>query len=179
MSDRPNPRRQPDLYWKQLAQLKAASICIRLYRNQLAQRVRAVEIVNAVGSSGAIAGWVVWRAWPLLWAGIIAAAQFLDATKHVFPDARLHRSASALTVALELRCIAAETEGEAIFPGKVSDEGVVERRARLMKVRLEAEHQHFPDGFVPERRLIALANRQARDYIRVMYGEDQNHVQHF
>jgi hypothetical protein len=75
MSDNPNPRCQTDLYWKQFAQRKAASICIRLYRNQLARRVRAVEVVKAVESSGAIAGWAVWRDRPLPWAGIIAAAQ--------------------------------------------------------------------------------------------------------
>jgi hypothetical protein len=123
MSGTPDPRRQPDLYWKQFAQLKAASICIRLYRNRLARRVRAVELVKAIGSGGAIAGWVVWKDWPLLWAGIIAAAQFLDATKHVFPFARLHGSASDLTVCLELRCIDAEVEWESIYPGKISDEG--------------------------------------------------------
>jgi hypothetical protein len=96
-SELPDPRRQPDLYWRQFAQLKAASICIRLYRNRLARWVRAVELVKAVASGGAIAGWVVWRDWPILWAGIIAGAQFLDATKHVFPFARSHRSACDLT----------------------------------------------------------------------------------
>jgi len=176
MPDMPDPRRQSDLYWKQFAQLKAASICIRLYRNRLARQVRAVELVKAVGSGGAIAGWVVWRDRPLLWAGIIAEAQFLDATKHVFPFARLHRSACDLTVALELLCIDAEAEWESIRPGKISDNGIIERRTRLAKVQAEAEHRHFPDGFEPGRTLIALAKRQARNYVSETYGEDGDHV---
>jgi hypothetical protein len=176
MSDTISARRQPILYGKQIAQLKAASICIRLYRNRLARWVRAIELVKAIGSGGAIAGWVIWRDWPLLWAGIIAAAQFLDATKHVFPFARMHRSACDLTVALELLCVDAEVEWETIYPGKISDKGIIERRARLKRVQLEAEHKHFPDGFEPGQALIELANRRARDYVSEMYGEDRDHV---
>jgi hypothetical protein len=176
MPETPDQRRQPELYWKQFAQLKAASICIRLYRDRLARWVRFIELVKVVGSGGAIAGWIVWRDWPLLWAGIIAAGQFLDATKHVFPFAGQHRSASDLAVALELLCIDAEVEWEGVRAGKISDEGVIERRARLEKLRLEAEHKHFPDGFEPGRTLIALANRQAQAYVSSMYGEDRDDV---
>lgn len=171
MSDSLNTRRQPDLYWKQLVQLKAASTCIRLYRNRLARWVRGVELVKAVGSSGAIAAWVVWKDLPFLWSGIIAAAQLLDAVKHVFPFARQHKAASDLTVALELLCIDAEAEWESIFAGRVPNDGITERRARLARLRLEAEHKHFPEGFAPDHALIELATEEANAYFSVTYGE--------
>jgi hypothetical protein len=170
MSETSAPRRQPELYWSQLVQLKAASICIRLYRNQLARWVRGVEVVKAVGSSGAIAAWVVWKDWPLLWAGIIALAQLLDALKHVFPFARQHKAASDLTVALELLCIDAEVEWESIHAERVPDGAIIERKARLAKLQLEAEHRHFPEGLEPGRGLIALANRDAHAYLASIYG---------
>ena len=66
MPDTFNARRQPALYWKQMVQLKAAAICIRLYGNQLTHRIRAVELVKVIGSGGGIAGWVVWRDLPFL-----------------------------------------------------------------------------------------------------------------
>jgi hypothetical protein len=72
----------------------------------LARRLRAVELVKGIGSGGGITGWVVRRDWPLLWSGIIAASQFLDATRHVFPFARLHHAASELTVAWRWNCCA-------------------------------------------------------------------------
>lgn len=159
--------------------LRAAAICIRLYRDRLARRVRCVELVKAVGSGGAIAGWVVWRDWPLLWSGIIAAAQFLDATKHVFPFARLHGAAAELSLALQLLCIDAEAEWESVRSGKVSDDDITERRARLARLQIEAEHRHFPEGFVPGQRLLALAARLASDYVRRTYGEDGNRVRDF
>src|ERR1700722_11957158 len=173
MSESTNLRRQPDLYWKQLVQLKAAAICIRLYRNRLARWVRRVEVVKAIGSSGGIAGWVIWKDWPFVWTAIIAASQLLDATKHVFPFARQHKAASDLTVALELLCIDAEAEWESIYPGKVPNEGITERKARLARLPLEAEHKHFPEGFEPSQKLIDLATEEANAYFSMTYGEGQ------
>ena len=74
------------------------------------QAVRAVEIIKAVASSTAIASWVIFKQFPLLWAGIIVAAQLLDALKDVFPFARQHKAASSLTVALETMFIDAEAK---------------------------------------------------------------------
>jgi hypothetical protein len=119
---------------------------------------------------------VVWKDWPLLWSGIIAASQFLDATKHVFSFARLHKAASDLTVALELLCIDAEAEWESVYSGRVPDEGVTERRARLARLRLEAEHKHFPEGFAPGPNLIRLASEEANAYLSLTYGEDHDRV---
>ena len=49
-----NSLRAPDLYWKELQQLKATCVCMRLYRNRLGRWVRGLEILRAVASSGAI-----------------------------------------------------------------------------------------------------------------------------
>ncbi len=132
-----------------------------------------MDLIKAVGSGGGIAGWVVWRDWPLLWSAIIAASQFLDATKHVFPFERLHKAASDLTVALELLCIDAEAEWESIYPGKVRDEEVTERRANLVRLRVEAEHKYFPEGFEPGQKLTNLAIEAANAYFALTHVEDK------
>jgi hypothetical protein len=104
-----------------------------------------VELIKVIGSSGAIAGWVVWKDWPMLWSGLIAAAQLLDATKHVFPFARLHKAASEMTVAFELLCIDAEAELMEILAADQPDPAMIARRKRLAKLGVETEHKHFPD----------------------------------
>jgi hypothetical protein len=149
-------RRQALLYWRQLGQLKAACICMRLYRNQLGRRVRAVEIVKAVASSGGIAGWVIWKDVPFVWTAIIAAAQLLDALKSVFPFARQFKAAGDLTVALEVIYIDAEDEWERIYAGRLSNAEITKRRTQLRKLQLEAERKHFPEGFEPPAKLVAL-----------------------
>jgi hypothetical protein len=169
-----NPRRQPDLYWREMEQLKAASVCIRLCRNKLAGRVRAFDLIKAFASSGGIAGWVVWRDYPLLWSAIIAAAQLTDAMKPVFPFARQHKAASDLTVALELLFIDAQYEWERIYAGLAPDEAIMDARRKIQTLRLEAEEKCFPEGFEPPRTLVALAAEEAREYMSLMYDEVSN-----
>ncbi len=173
MSNNLNLRRQPDIYWRQMEQLKAASVCIRLYRNRLARWVRGVELVRAVASSGSIAAWAWWKDYPLLWGGIIAGAQVLDATKHVFPFARQHRAASDLTVALELLFIDAQLEWEKIYTGRLPEATIMDRYTKLRKLQLEAERKHFPEGFEPSQKLIDLATEEARAYVLLTYSEEQ------
>jgi hypothetical protein len=162
-------KRQADLYWRQIEQLKGAAVCIRLYRNRLARRVRTVEIIKAVASSGAIAGWFALDSYKLIWGCIIAAAQLLDVLKDVFPFAKLHKQAASLTVALELLLIDAEDEWEKIHIGKIDEEAIIERRTRLRKLQLEAEQKHFPEGFEPDRKIVALATEEARTYFLITY----------
>lgn len=120
----------------------------------MARRVRTVELIKAIGSSGGI-----------------AASQLLDATKHVFPFARQHKAASDLTVALELLCIDAEAEWESIYAARVPDEAITARKALLAKLQLEAEHRHFPEGFAPGQKLIDLATAEANAYLSITYDE--------
>lgn len=170
MSD--NSRRQPDLYWKQIQQIKAASICIRLYRNSLHNRVRFVDGLKAVASSGAIAGWVIWKQFPLVWSSVIVAAQLLDALKGVFPFSKQHKAASDLTIALETIWIDAEDEWESIFMGNLTSETISKRRTKLRKLQLEAERKHFPEGFAPSEKLIKMATEEAAAYFQLTYAEE-------
>ena len=167
-----NPKRQPDLYWKNLQQIKTSAIFIKLYRNRLNKYVKGLEILRAAASSVAIGGWVIWRDYPFLWSSIIVAAQVADALKGVFPFAKMHRSASDLTIAMETICIDAEDEWESIYMGNLSEEAISKRRTKLRKLQLDAERKHFPDGFTPSKALIKLATEEAEAYFRLTYTEE-------
>jgi hypothetical protein len=156
-----------------MEQLKAASVCIRLCRNRLARQVRWLELVKVIASSGDIAGWVVWKDYPFLWSGIIAAAQLLDATKNVFPFAKEHKAASDLTIALELIFIDSQLEWEKIYTGKVPEDDIMEARRKMQRLRLDAERKHFPEGFQPPPKLLALAAEETQTYMSLTYGGDQ------
>ena len=166
--------RLADAYWQELQQLKARVICARLYRNQLGRRVRAVELVRAVASSGAIGGWVIWHDYPLVWASIIAAAQVLDATKGVFAFNKLHRGAADLAVAMEVIWIDAETEWAAIYAGDVAEQDIPKRLAKLRKLQLDTESKNFPEGFEPSAALIRLAAQEANAYFDLVEVADDD-----
>jgi hypothetical protein len=139
----------------------------------LGKQVRWLELVKVIASSGGIAGWVVWKDYPFLWSAIIAAAQLLDATKNVFPFAKEHKAASDLTIALELLFIDSQLEWEKIYTGKVPEDDIMEARRKMQRLRLDAERKHFPEGFQPPPKLIALAVEETQTYMSLTYGGDQ------
>jgi hypothetical protein len=84
-----------------------------------------------------------------MWSGIIAAAQLLDAIKHVFPFARMHRAVGDMTISLDLLSIDAEAEWVEIEAAAMGNHDIAERRKRLAKLTVEIESRRFPDGFEP------------------------------
>jgi len=166
MVRRPSALQQPTLYWQQLQQLKASSICIRLYRNELRGYVTIVDIIKAVASSGAIGGWVIWKELAPAWTAIIVASQVVDALKGVFPFAKNHKAASDLTAAMETIYIDAEDDWFLIYSGALSDAEINKRRIKLKKLQLAAERKYFPEGFQLSGKLIKIAETEASAYFR-------------
>jgi hypothetical protein len=165
-----DPHRQQDLYWRELGELTTAFCYYRLLRNRLTRWNQSIGIVKAVAASGTIAAWAIWQQAALLWAAIIAASQLIDAVKDVIPFQKNHRGASDLVNILDTIFIDAQFEWENIFTGRVPDDEILNRRHKLMRLRTEAEHKHFPDGHVPSARLFALARTEAKDYLSALYG---------
>lgn len=160
------------LYWHQMGQLKAAAISTRLHRARLTRFIRIIEVTKAIASSGSIAAWVVWQEPPFsyTWAGIIAAAQLLDAIKGTFPFSKEHRASNNLLVALELLLVESETEWQNISMGKISNDGIQEYYARLKRIQLQKERDYFPDGLDLEKSFQEKATKEARDYFRSRYS---------
>jgi hypothetical protein len=77
--------RQQDLYLTEVYQLLVALDYMRRYRTFLARRVTWFGALRAIASSTAIGAWAVWQSYPMVWGGVIAAAQVADALKDVFP----------------------------------------------------------------------------------------------
>jgi hypothetical protein len=162
--------RQQELYLNELFQLKVACEYIRLYRNEIACWLTRFAALRAVASSGAIATWAVVKSYPLLWGGIIAAAQLADALKEVVPFTARHKAASDLSIALESLLIEALYEWESVYAGRFTMKQITDRRRTLMRLRRDAEVRQFPAG-VPERqKLLVVAEAAAKLYFDRLFG---------
>jgi len=165
-----NPHRQQQLYWAQMIELKVAACYIRHYRDYLGKRVTALGTLRAIASSGSIAAWALWKEYAFVWGAIIAASQVMDALRDVFPFTKQHKAASAHTITLGGIFIDAQLEWENIFSGRYTDEQIMSRRHKLMKVQHDAERAHFPDGLATRDSLFAQAQQEAKDYFTATYG---------
>jgi hypothetical protein len=166
----PNPHRQQQLYWAQMIELKVAACYIRRYRDYLGKRVTALGTLRAIASSGSIAAWALWKEYAFVWGAIIAASQVADALRDVFPFTKKHKAASAHTIALGGIFIDAQLEWENIFSGRYTDDQIMNRRHKLMKVQHDAERMSFPDGLATRDDLFAQAQQEAKDYFTATYG---------
>lgn len=163
------PHRQQQLYWAQMVELKVAAGYIRRYRDRAARWVTALATLKAIASSGSIAAWAVWQEYAFLWGVIIAASQLADALKDVFPFAKIHKAASDQTISLDGIFIDAQLEWENIFSGRYSDEQIMNRRHKLMKLQHETERKNFPNGLAEKEALVAAAEHEAEVYFATTY----------
>jgi hypothetical protein len=167
----PNQQSPRELYWRQLVQLKADSIYIRLYRDNRSKWVSGLGVLKAVASSGSIAAWVVWREYAFIWALIIAASQVADALKNVFPFSRQYHAAGEYMLALDRLLIDAEMEWAKVFKGDYPEDEVLDRRRALMTLQLEAQRKSFPNGLPPRSQFLQeVAEQEAATYLLNMYG---------
>jgi hypothetical protein len=162
--------RQQDFYWKQMIELKALSIYIRLYRDEQANWVKRVGIIKGLAASSTIPGWVFFQKYVFIWGLVIAAAQVIDSLKEVFPHAKRQQEASNLHVILEQLFTDAQFEWENIFAAKFSDDDIMLRRKKLAQRQLAAEKAHFPGGIAPDKKRGQLADNEAKDYFSRWYG---------
>jgi hypothetical protein len=165
------PVDEVDLYWKVLLETKARSISMRKFRDEKRRRVLAVELVKAISSSSAIGVWAVWQQYPLVWGGIIAVSQVLDAAKNVLPVAKTHKAASELTAALEVISDDAEADWVDVSSGRLDDQAIAARIRKIRKLRTVAEHKCFPTGFEIHDKMAELARVETKAYFMASYGD--------
>jgi hypothetical protein len=170
--------RQQDLYPTEVRQLMVAHDYMRRYRDVLARRVTWFGALRAIASSSAIGAWVIWRSYPMGWAGIIVTSQVADALRDVFPFTVRHKAANDLVTSFEVLLIDALHEAEGVYSGQFTDEEITDRRHKLILLRHEAEVKHFPSGHLPERKdLLALADEAAIAYFDSIFGREPTHDQ--
>jgi len=153
-----------------MVELKVAASYIRRYRDDLAKRVTGLATLKAIASSGGIAAWAIWKEHAFLWGAIIAASQLADALREVFPFTRTHKAACEHAVSLNSISIDAQLEWENIFSGRFTDEQIMNRRHKLMRLQHETERKNFPHGLAEKKSSFAEAQEEAKDYFAAMYG---------
>jgi|GEM_PF-2228495 len=156
--------RLQDLYWAELVQLKVSCEYMRRYRDSLGTWVTRFAVIRAVVAVSALGTWAAVKSYPMLWGGIIVAAQIADACQNALPLASRYRGTTALVVALEALLIDSQMEWEDIYAARVDRDTVVERRHKLMQLRREAEAKCIPNGVPARKTLFALAEMDAATY---------------
>ncbi len=73
-------------------------------------------------------------------------SQVIEALKDVFPMTKELKAASELVNQIESLCIDTQLEWENIFTGRYTDDEIMNRWHKLMKLQHDAETKNFPNG---------------------------------
>jgi hypothetical protein len=158
--------RLQNLYWVELVQLKVSCEYIRRYRNTLGTWMTRFAVIRAIVSLSALGTWAAVKSYPMVWGGIIAAAQVADALQHAIPFAARFRGTNALVVALDALLIDCMMEWEDIFAGRVDEGEIAKRRHTMMRLRHDADVKNLPNGLPVKMKLFKLAEADAAAYFQ-------------
>lgn len=159
-------------YWKEFVRLKRDSIYIGRYQAADEATDRRLNIFAAIASSTSIGGWVIWKDYATVWAGIIATSQILTAIRPHLPYRARLKSLAVLCVDLEALSLVAETDWFKVSRGAISE---AEIHALTMALKTKAQRamtKAFGGTALPEKsRLLHAADGVARDYMAVFDQE--------
>ena len=161
--------RQQALYWTELVELKVACEYVRRYRDSLAAWQTRFAIIRAVVSVSALGTWAAVKSYPMVWGGIIAAAQVADALQNAIPFAARFRGTNALCATLDALFIDCQMEWEDIYAGRLDEAEIIKRRHKLMTLRLDADQKNLPNALPVKAKLLKLAKEDATTYFQTTF----------
>jgi hypothetical protein len=164
--------RQQTLYWNELVDLKVACEYTRRYRDSLAAAITRFAIIRATVSVSALGTWAAVKSYPMLWGGIIAAAQVADALQNAIPFAARFRGTNALSATLDALFIDCQMEWETIRTGALAESEIIQRRHKLMMLRHDADLKNLPNGLPMKKSLFRLAEADADAYLKNIFREE-------
>jgi len=165
-----SPSREQQMYWHEFFQLKTDACYVREYRNSLSKWVTAFAAIRAIAATSSIGGWLIWKRYALLWAGLIAAAQLIDALKNVFPFYKRRRALSALSRSLNQLFVEAQRNWDEIAGGHCSNVQVRKLCHQIRSRKQKAEARFMPNGLRRSDRLFNSAQAEAEQFFKERYN---------
>jgi len=164
------PSREQQMYWREFAQLKTDACYIRDYRNSLNQWIAVLATIRAVASTSSIGAWLIWKRYAFLWAGLLAAAQLIEALKNVFPLYKRRRALSGLSRSLNRLFVEAQRSWDEIATGQCSNAQVRKLCHQIRSRKLKAEAKFMPNGLGLNKRLSSKAQAESEKFFRERYN---------
>lgn len=163
------PSHEQQIYWQELFQLKADAFYISEYRNSLNKWVTGVATIRAVTSTGSIAGWLIWKKYAFLWAGLIVVSQISEALKDVFPFYKRRRSLSRWSHTLNKLFVEAQRDWDEIRGGHRTNAQIRKLCHRLRSRKERAEARYTPEGLARKHELFRKAQAEAEEFFLARY----------
>lgn len=169
-----NEHAYQERYWNELTELRISVYYLEMLESRLRKKDFFFRAFLLVASAGSVAGWVIWEAYPGLWAGIIGLAQLLTVLEPIMPFRRLLKGVSALSPTRENHAIDVEEQWLDVAEGNLTNTKINALCAEIQRRRLRDATSHLKEIVIPDnRRIMEAAIDKTDRHFKSRYGDSQ------
>lgn len=151
-------------------ELKTNIIYLGLYLEGTQKLDRGIKIFLAIASSSSIALWAVWQEFPMVWGGIIAASQLLNAVKEYLPYQKRAKNIAGLSSDLQDLFLHAEKTWYSISEGMLTEQKIHESWIDLKKRKNTLIKKNLGSETLPQnKKYLTLADEEKVQYFKNFY----------
>jgi hypothetical protein len=157
-------------YWYLLCEFRFSCFYLAAYKRGTERFDNWIGIFLAVASSTSIAAWAVWQSYPIVWAGIIALSQVVQAVRPFLPDRKLLQRIHTLQNEVEKLAIQVEFDWHQVANGSLTEEEINDKVRIARLAFLDVQVRCFEESTLPEKeKYTAIAKDKARAYLESNY----------
>jgi hypothetical protein len=162
-----------DKVWSTFVNMKFKGLLFAVALSKNQKYDRNINIFLALAASTSIGAWAVWKEYPFLWGGVIAASQVVTTIKPYLPYNKMVKELNSRCLKMDLLNIEFEERlWNMIERGQISENTISERYYYFSKKYTEI--LNMPDDllFEPSKDTIEKANYRVKIFIKTHYGID-------
>lgn len=138
-----------DKYWSMYEEIVDSYYYYWHYRARAVRLSNLINCISCIASVTSISSWLIWNSVPWLWAIILAAAQMINAIRHLFPFSRQITSTGMLIPEVKLLLNEVDHEWDIIddLPESEINDRVLRKRNEFALL----ENKYIGDAYFPRR----------------------------
>jgi hypothetical protein len=150
-------------YWNKMTDKRYRVYYISEYYDRCVRVLRIINIFLAVTSSGAIAAWVIWKEFPVIWAGVIALSQVITAVKPYLPFEKRIEGMNEIINQFSVICNEMEAKWLYVSKGSLTEEEINDLYYDFEKRWADVEATSLKGDSIPINDKIATIANEKKD----------------
>lgn len=157
---------EQEKYWELIKQVRFELYYIDEYIRDTNRTENWVNGTMAVASNASIGGWVVWQKLSLVWAGIIAASQVINALRPLLPYTKRLKLLQEIHGEMSKLSLDVESHWFGISRGDFTDTEIHSKLFELKRKQEDVYSRHLSNHVLPKKfKLEVLANASVDLYL--------------
>jgi len=161
---------EQEKFWELIKQVRFELYYLDEYISSTNRIETAINGITAVASSASIAGWALWKEISLVWAGIIAASQVINALRPILPFTKRLKLLQDMHTEISKLSLEAEGQWFGVSHGDFTEREINSKLFSLKGKQEEITNRHLGIHVLAKKSdLVVRANASLDQYLQANY----------